>query len=128
MNAEELKSRSKRMALDVITLVEKLPKSQTTDVIGKQLIRSACSVAANYRAACKARSRPDFINKLGVVEEEADETLSWLEMLVDSGKSSSVDQESLMKEVKELAAIFAASRITARRNKTAMNRKLDHQS
>ena len=128
MNAEGLKSRSKRMALDVITLVEKLPKSQTTDVIGKQLVRSACSVAANYRAACKARSRPDFINKLGVVEEEADETLFWLEMLVDSGKSSSVDQESLMKEVKELAAIFAASRITARRNKTAMNRKLDHQS
>jgi len=68
MNAEELKSRSKRMALNAISLAEKLPRCQTTDVIGKQLIRSACSVAANYRSACKARSRPDFINKLGVVE------------------------------------------------------------
>jgi len=65
------------------------------------LIRSACSVAANYRAVCKARSRADFINKLGVVEEEADETLFWLEMLVDSGKSSFVVQEFLMKEAKE---------------------------
>jgi four helix bundle protein len=121
MNAEELKSRSKRMALSAIALAEMLPKCQTTDVIGKQLVRSACSVAANYRAVCKARSRADFINKLGVVEEEADETLFWLEMLVDSGKSTFVDQESLMKEVKELIAIFAASRITARRNKLSMN-------
>ena len=115
------------MALAAITLAEHLPKCQTTDVIGRQLIRSACSVAANYRAVCKARSRADFINKLGVVEEEADETLFWLEMLVDSGKSSFVDQEFLMKEAKELAAIFAASRITARRNKV-MNGKLEHKS
>jgi len=128
MNAEELKSRSKRMALAAIALAEKLPKSQTTEVIGKQLIRSACSVAANYRSVCKARSRADFINKLGVVEEEADETLFWLELLLESGKSSLVDQESLMKEVKELTAIFAASRITARQNKMAMKNKLGHQS
>jgi four helix bundle protein len=83
MNAEELKARSKRMALSVLALVEKLPKNHTTDVIGRQLIRSACSVAANYRSACKARSRPDFINKLGVVEEESDEVLFWLELLLD---------------------------------------------
>lgn len=69
------------MALDVIKLVEKLSKGQTTDIIGRQLIRSATSVAANYRSACRSRSRSDFINKLGIVEEEADETLFWLEML-----------------------------------------------
>jgi four helix bundle protein len=118
MNAEELKRRSKRMALEGIELVESLPKNQTTEVIGRQLIRSACSVAANYRAACRARSRADFVNKLGVVEEEADETLFWLEMLVESRQSDSVRVTRLMNETRELLAIFSASRITARRNRT----------
>ncbi len=118
MNAEELKKRSKRMALDGIALVESLPKNQTTEVIGRQLIRSACSVAANYRAACRARSRADFINKLGIVEEEADETLFWLEMLVDSGQASSDNVMRVANETRELLAIFSASRITARRNRT----------
>ena len=106
------------MALEGIELVESLPKNQTTDVIGRQLIRSACSVAANYRAACRARSRADFVNKLGVVEEEADETLFWLEMLVESRQSDSVRVTRLMNEARELLAIFSASRITARRNRT----------
>jgi four helix bundle protein len=118
MNAEELKKRSKRMALDAIALVESLPKNQTTEVIGRQLIRSACSVAANYRAACRARSRADFVNKLGVVEEETDETLFWLEMLVDSGQASSDNVMRVANETRELLAIFSASRITARRNRT----------
>ena len=117
MNAEELKARSKKMALDVIKLVEKLPKGQTADVMGRQLIRSATSVAANYRSACRSRSRSDFINKLGIVEEEADETLFWLEMLMDAKKANEIDVAPLMKEARELTAIFSASRITAKRNR-----------
>lgn len=106
------------MALEGIELVESLPKNQTTEVIGRQLIRSACSVAANYRAACRARSRADFVDKLGVVEEETDETMFWLEMLVDSGQASSDNVMRVANETRELLAIFSASRITARRNRT----------
>lgn len=117
MNAEELKARSKKMALEIIKLVETLPKGQATDVVGKQLIRSATSVAANYRSACRGRSRSDFINKLGIVEEESDETLFWLEMLLEAKKVNEVDVAPLMKEAKELTAIFSASRITAKQNR-----------
>ncbi len=105
------------MAIEVIRLVEGLPRSSTTDVLGKQLIRSATSVAANYRSACRARSKADFINKLGIVEEEADETLFWLEMLMESGKISENEVMGLKKESEELLRIFAASRITAKRNR-----------
>lgn len=105
------------MAVEVIKFVESLPKGSTNDVIGKQLIRSATSVAANYRAACKARSKADFINKLGIVEEEADETLFWLEMSVEAGKTSENRISDLKQEAEELLRIFAASRITAKKNR-----------
>ena len=83
MNSEDLKQRTKRMSLAVFALTAKVRSSRESDVIIRQLIRSATSVAANYRAACKARSRSDFINKIGIVEEEADETSLWVEYLID---------------------------------------------
>ena len=91
MTSEELQMRMKKFAASVITFVEKLPHNYACEVISKQMIRSATSVAANYRAAGCARSRADFINKLGIVEEEADETLFWLEMLLESNKVKGAD-------------------------------------
>lgn len=116
MTEEELKSRLKAMALRVIHLVQSLPKNLSANVIGKQLIRSATSVAANYRAACKARSTADFLNKLGIVEEEADETQFWIEMVIDSGLMKPHRVKDLLAEVKEITAIIAASRITLKKN------------
>jgi four helix bundle protein len=101
------------MALRVITVVRSLPVSAEGSVLGKQVLRSATSVAANYRAACKARSHKDFIYKLGICEEGADETQLWLELIADSKLMKRSRMESLLKEVSELTAIFAASRITA---------------
>lgn len=104
------------MALRVIRLVQSLPKNVTADVLGKQLIRSATSVAATYRSACKARSRPDFLSKLGIVEEEADETQLWIEMIVDLGMIKPERVKNLLGEVNEIVAIIAASRITLKRS------------
>ena len=77
----DLKGRTRQFALNIINLVQALPSSQTTAVIGKQLLRSATSVGANYRAACRSRSRADFVSKITIVEEEADESAYWLELL-----------------------------------------------
>ena len=112
MKEEELKWRLKSMALRVIRLVQSLPKNLSAEVIGRQLIRSATSVAANYYSACKARSKADFLNKLGIVEEEADETHLWIELIVESGLMNENRLRNLTKEVKEIVAIIAASRIT----------------
>ena len=109
MNSQELKDRTKRFALKVIQSVETLPKHQAGNVIGRQLLRSATSVGANYRAACRARSRADFISKMGIVEEEADETIYWLELLVESGLINREAIENLIKEANELTAIFTAA-------------------
>jgi four helix bundle protein len=84
-NSEAIQNRTKQLALIVIRLSRRLPQSPEARIIGRQLLRSATSVAANYRAVCRARSTADFISKLGVVLEEADETLFWLELLVDAG-------------------------------------------
>jgi four helix bundle protein len=117
MNSEELALRTKRYAGQVIRFVDALPRGMAYDVIGRQLMRSSTSVAANYRATCRARSRSDFVNKLGVVEEEADETLFWFEMLIESGKCDQSKVSGLMSEAKEIVAIFSASHRTARINK-----------
>jgi four helix bundle protein len=85
MNADEFKKRTRAFALRVVRLTEVLPKTGTADVIGKQLLRCGTSVGANYRAACRAKSQADFIAKMGIVEEEADETIYWMELLVESG-------------------------------------------
>jgi four helix bundle protein len=112
----DLKGRTKLFALNVIKLVETLPTSQTTAVIGKQLLRAATAVGANYRAACRARSRADFISKITVVEEEADETAYWLELLHELQLITNHQFESLEKEAHELTAIFVSSSKTAKAN------------
>ncbi|MCU0453264.1 MAG: four helix bundle protein [Bacteroidetes bacterium] len=114
MNADELKRRTKRFALDIIAFVQSLPPNQACLIIGKQLLRAGTSVGANYRAACRARSQADFVNKLGICEEEADESVYWLELLVESRNVTSEQIESLLKEANELTAIMSASRMTAR--------------
>jgi four helix bundle protein len=117
MTEEELKARCKKMALRIIQLVMSLPKNTVSDVLGKQVLRSATSVAANYRAACKARSKAEFISKLGIVEEEADETQLWLELIMESNLMTPFRVDPLLDEFKQLTAIIASSRITARRNR-----------
>jgi len=113
---EELRRRTKAFALRVIRLYRALPRSAEAQILGKQLLRSATSVGANYRAVCRARSRPEFIARLGVVAEEADETVFWLELLMEAGIMSARRLEGLLKEARELTAIFSASAQTARRN------------
>ena len=83
MTQDEMKQRTKTLALRIMKLVERLPATKTADVLGKQLLRSGTSVGANYRAACRAKSTADFIFKLSIVEEEADESIYWIELLVE---------------------------------------------
>lgn len=118
MNNENLKSRTKRFALEVIKLVEALPPGKTCDVIGRQLLRSGTSVGANYRAACRAKSSADFIYKMGIVEEEADESGYWMELLVESGKLKPSAHAALIKESSELVAITVVSIQTAKKRTT----------
>jgi four helix bundle protein len=116
---EALKQRTKMFGLRVIRLFRALPKSREAGVMGYQLLRSATSVGANYRAVCRSRSGPDFIAKLGVVIEEADESLYWLEMLEGSDVVSKARLEPLLAEGNELTAIFVAARETARKNQNS---------
>ncbi len=114
MDGSDLKARTKAMALDAIRVSETLPRNPRADVLGRQFLRSATSVAANYRAACRARSTNDFISKLGIVEEEADETLLWLEMLVEAGIIPNARVESLYEECEQILRMVVASIKTAR--------------
>jgi four helix bundle protein len=115
MTPEQLRDRTKAFALRIIRLFESLPESKKAQVIGAQLLRSGTSVGANYRAVCRARSKPDFIAKLGIVIEEADESAYWLEMLIDGGVVNPKKLESLLQEARELTAIFNAARNTMRK-------------
>lgn len=117
MNQEEFKKRTKAFALRVIKLVESLPQTVTANVVGKQLLRSATSVAANYRAACRAKSQADFIAKLGIVEEEADESLFWLEMIEETEMMKKERIEDLINEADQIVAITVSSINTARGSK-----------
>ena len=119
MKETDLKKRTKLFALRVIKLVESLPKIKTGEVIGKQLLRSGTSVGANYRSACRGKSTADFIAKLAIAQEEADESCYWLELIVESGLVVPERIEDLQKEAEELTAIFTASLITAKKNKTS---------
>lgn len=112
---DDLKERTKRFALRVIRMVEALPKGKTSEVIGRQLLRSGTSVGANYRASCRAKSAADFISKMGTVEEEADESLFWMELLVESGLINEGLLKDLMCESEEILAIVIASIQTARK-------------
>jgi len=116
MTKEELKHRTKQFALMIINLVEKLPNNKAGNTIGYQIIRSGTSVAANYRATCRARSNADFISKITIVEEECDETLFWLEMIMEAKLIEKEKLESLINEANELTAIFTASGKTAKQN------------
>ena len=115
MNPIELKARTKTFALRIIKLTRAIPKSDDAGrvVIAKQIVRSGTSVAANYRASCHARSQAEFIAKIGTVEEEADETALWLELLVESGIMPARKLSALLEEADALTAIMAASRKTA---------------
>ena len=114
MKSNDLKKRTKQFALDILNLTDSIPYGRKADAICKQLIRSATSVGANYRAACRARSKADFISKITIVEEESDESSYWLELLLESAILS-IDQISrLLKEADELTAIFTASGKTAK--------------
>jgi len=114
---EELKKRCKQFAIRIVKLFRSLPRTEEARIMGKQVLRSGTSVAANYRAVCRARSKAEFTAKIGVVVEEADETTFWLELLVDTGIVREVRMRRLMNEANELLAIFAASQRTARRKR-----------
>jgi len=116
MNQDELKSRTKQLALRIIILVGALPKTIPGIIIGKQLVRAGTSVGANYRAACRGRSCSEFTAKLGTVEEEADECGYWLEIIVESGLMPIAKVQPLLQEADELVAIMAASIKTAKRS------------
>jgi four helix bundle protein len=113
--ADELKARTKRFALDVLSFKRTLPATDEATDIGRQLSRSATGVAANYRAACRSRSDAEFAARVGVVLEEADESAFWLEILTEDGISKRPQAVELLDEANQLTAIFAASSITARR-------------
>ena len=112
--AEQLRERTKRFAIRIVRLFRSLPKTEEARIIGKQELRSGTSVAANYRAVCRARSKAEFIARIGVVVEEADETVFWLELLVETEIVSTARMEGLLTEANELLAIFAASQRTAK--------------
>lgn len=116
MDKEELKTRTKKFALRIIKLVSSLPSTKEVNVIGYQLLKSGTSIGANYRSALRGRSYAEFRSKIGIVEEEADETVFWLELLIDSGISDSELTKELLNESKELTAIFTATGRTAKMN------------
>lgn len=111
---DELKRTTKELAIQLIQLVEKLDKSIASSVIGKQLIRSGTSVGANYRAAIRSKSPADFIAKMGIVEEEADECMYWLDLLVEAGKLNSLQTKPLQNQANQIVAMTVSSIKTAR--------------
>jgi four helix bundle protein len=116
MNEKDLKDRTKQFALRVMKLVDTLPHTAAGRAIGNQLVRSGTSVGANYRAACRSRSKAEFVAKIGTVAEEADESAFWLELIVDGGLLKSELVTALYQEAEELTAIFTASGRTAKLN------------
>ena len=123
MNPQELKDRTKQLALRVMRLVDALPRTPKGNALASQLVRSGMSIASNYRAACRGRSRAEFIAKIGVAEEEADETALWLELIVADKILQEKKILPLLTEANELVAIMAASYISAsRKNDTRISK------
>ena len=122
MTERELLQRTKQFALRIFKLVGALPQTIQGRAVAAQLIRSGTSVAANYRAACRARSKPEFVAKLGVVKEEADESAFWLELIMETNLLSATKVEPLLSEASEIVAIMASSKKTAAKSQIA-NRK-----
>jgi four helix bundle protein len=122
----DLKDRTKSFALGTVRLVEELPRGRSAEVIGHQLLRSGTSVAANYRSACRARSRREFIAKMGIVEEEADESQFWLELVIEHGLLATERASSLRDEAGQLVAIAVTSIRTARRARGSISHSALH--
>ena len=116
MDEQEFKERTQQLALRIIRLVQALPETPVGQVIGKQLLRSGTSIGANYRAACRARSNAEMLAKLAIVEEQADETLYWLELLIKAEIMTEAKLEPLMAETDEIVAMTVASMKTLRRS------------
>ncbi len=114
MDAEAMKKRTRDFALKIIALVEKLPPCPTTDIIGRQLLKSGTSPGANYRAACRAKSKADFVNKLKIVEEETDESIYWMDLLVEAGFLKKQDAADPIEEADEILSIIVSSIKTSR--------------
>jgi len=127
LNSDELKRRTKAFALRIIRLVESLPPGTVANIIGRQLAKSGTSVGANYRAACRAKSQADFIAKMGIVEEEADESIYWMELSMESGLMQVERIKDLKDEAGQLVAIFVSSINTARGNKRDSNKRDEDQ-
>ena len=119
MDEKELKSRTKRFSLEAIKLVEKLPSGVVSQTIGRQFVRAGTSVGANYRSACRGRSRAEFSAKLGIVEEEADESAFWMEVIIEAGLLERSLVQPLLDEAEELVAIMVSSRKSVNRKSTA---------
>lgn len=115
MNADELRARTRVFSLRVIKLVQALPRNAVADVLGKQVLRSATSVGANYRAACRAKTKPTFLHKMSIVVEEADETVYWLELIHDAELVKPDQLIGLIDEAEQILKIMSASLNTARR-------------
>jgi four helix bundle protein len=114
LDEQIFKNRTKRFALEVIRLVESLPRNRTAEVIGRQLLRAGSSVGANYRAACRGKSTSDVAAKLDIVEEEADESIYRIELLVEAGVVTPNRIDAMKKEINELLAMTVASIKTLR--------------
>jgi four helix bundle protein len=125
VDKQELLGRTKMFALRSLRLVDHLPRTMSGRAIGNQLVRSATSVGANYRAACRSRSRAEFAAKLGIVAEEADESVYWLELISEGKLLPEAKVTDLLKEANELTAIFTSARRTSSQNQTS---KLKHQT
>lgn len=123
MDKVELRKRTKKFAVDIIVFLGKLPYTKATDIISKQLLRCATSVGANYRSACRGKSAADFINKITIVEEEADESVYWFELLEETNLVNVELIDPLKKEANELTAIFTAIGKTSKLNQAALNPK-----
>ncbi|MGC9970275.1 MAG: four helix bundle protein [Bryobacteraceae bacterium] len=121
--ADALRARTMQFAIRVVKMFQALPKADVARTIGRQVLRSGTSVGANYRAVCRARSRAEFAAKLGLVIEEADETVFWLDLLTDTGIVRPSRMEALLKEANELLAIFAASQLTVKARPQSSMRK-----
>ena len=114
MTPDEMKERTKQFALRIIRVVQSLPRGRVSDIVGGQLLRAGTSVGANYRAACRARSKAEFVAKLGIVEEEADESAYWMEVIVAAKLLPERRLGSLMQEANEIVSIVVSSMATAR--------------
>lgn len=116
MDSKDLKDRTKKFALRIVKLVRSLPKTAEAKIFGNQLLRCGTSVGANYRAACRARSRSEFISKIGIVIEEADESIFWIELMIEANLVKKSLVESLLQEAEEILAIMISSSNSARKN------------